>query len=495
MTDSARLAGAAAWNVGGKLFQFAVALVAVAVIARWVGPHAYGVFALSWIAVGLFEIVVSAAPSDGLVQRGTLRPGHGDATFRATLAIALAACLGLWAAADVLGALLGGGDELASILPARSLTLPLAAIACVPTALMMRAGRFRELAGAGAASGLVSAAVGIAGAIGGLGIWSLVAMELARQATNTALVLRAARWRPGFGACRAEAAELLGFNLRTVAAWGIGYVDGQLPRLLIGHLLGPQALGYYALAHRLYDQASAALMVPAYQAVMAGIARAQADPATVARLLRSATRAAGLVACPLFLGLAAVAPLLVPAFFGAQWVEAVPVVQVLMLLGVRASTSMVQMAVVRGMGRSDLHLAMSAAGLAMTVVLCALAAPFGLLGIAAAMVVRAWATWPIYARFVGALTGLGWRAQAACASGPFLAGLAMAAGTAAAVTAMQAAAVPPLEALAAAVACGAVLYVAALGVFARDAVAFGLAALRSVVRRDRAALARLLGGS
>ena len=64
MTDSRRLAGAAAWNVGGKLFQFAVALVAVAVIARWVGPHAYGVFALSWIAVGLFEIVVSAAPKD-----------------------------------------------------------------------------------------------------------------------------------------------------------------------------------------------------------------------------------------------------------------------------------------------------------------------------------------------------------------------------------------------------------------------------------------------
>jgi O-antigen/teichoic acid export membrane protein len=236
-------------------------------------------------------------------------------------------------------------------------------------------------------------------------------------------------------------------------------------------------------------------MVPAYQAVMAGIARAQADPAAVARLLRSATRAAGLVACPLFLGLAAVAPLLVPAFFGAQWVEAVPVVQVLMLLGVRASTSMVQMAVVRGMGRSDLHLAVSAAGVAMTVVLCALAAPLGLLGIAAAMVVRAWATWPIYARFVGTLTGLGWRAQAACSSGPLLAGLAMAAGTAAAISAMQAAAVPPLQALAVAVACGAVLYAAALAVFARDAVAFGLAALRSVVRRDRAALSRLLGGA
>jgi hypothetical protein len=36
---------------------------------------------------------------------------------------------------------------------------------------------------------------------------------------------------------------------------------------------------------------------------------------------------------------------------------------------------------------------------------------------------------------------------------------------------------------------------AALGIFARDAVAVGLAALRSVVRRDRAAPARLLGGA
>jgi O-antigen/teichoic acid export membrane protein len=495
VTEAGRLAGAAAWNVAGKLFQFAIALVAVAVIARWVGPHAYGVFALSWIAVGFVEIVVSAAPSDALVQRGTLRPGHGDVTFWVAIAIAVAACAGLWAGADVLAAALGGGAELAEILPARSLTLPLAAIACVPTALLMRGDRFKAIAGAGAAGGLASAAVGIGAALAGLGIWSLVAMELARQATTTALVVRAARWRPGFSASREDASDLAGFNLRTVAAWGVGYVDGQLPRLLIGHVLGPQALGYYALAYRLYDQASSALMVPAYQAVMAGVARTQSDRAAVARLVRSVLHAAGLVAAPLFLGLAAVAPLLVPLCFGEQWVDAVPVVQVLMLLGVRASTSMVQMAVVRAMGRPDWHLAVSVAGLAMTVVLCAAAAPFGLLAISAAMVVRAWLTWPIYARFVGLLTGLDWRTQAAGASGPFAAGLAMAAATATLVAWMQSAAVPAVPALAAAVACGAVLYVAALGVFARDAFTLAIAAIRSMLRRDRAALARLLGAA
>ncbi|RPH65680.1 MAG: hypothetical protein EHM83_05820 [Burkholderiales bacterium] len=493
MVTAGRLAGGAAWSVAGKLFQLAVGLAALTLIARWVGPEAYGVFALSWVVVGLADLVVSAAPSDTLVQRRELRDGHCNATFAGALATAFAAWALIAAGADTVAGWLGGGAVLAAILPLRAATLPLSAAAAVPTALLMREQRFKAIAGAGAAAGVLSSLVGIGAALAGAGIWSLVAMELVRQLATTVLVLRLARWRPGLRARRADAADLLAFNASTWGALGLNYADGQLPRILIASSLGTEALGLYALAHRLFDQVGAVLMVPAYQVLMPGVSRVQADRDAARRLAVSMMRAAAVVASPLFLGLAAVAGLLVPLVFGEAWAGAVPVVQLLMLLGIRSSMSMVQMAVVRGMGRPHWHLAGAALGLALTVALTTAALDYGLLAVTAAMVVRSFLMWVPYAWFVRRLTGLTAAQQAGATAGPTLAALAMAAITSAFV-AWVGQSLPAAAALAAAVVVGATTYVAALPLFAPSAAAFVMSALGTLARRDLKALRALFAG-
>ena len=226
---------------------------------------------------------------------------------------------------------------------------------------------------------------------------------------------------------------------------------------------------------------------------MAGVARRQGEREAVARLAASALRATALAACPVFLGLAAVAPILVPWVFGEEWAPAVPVVQLLMLLGLRTSAATVQVAVIRATGRADLHLRATVIGLAITAALCAAAAPFGLLAIAGAVVAKAFLVWPLYAAQVRATTGLALGRQAAVAAGPLAAGIAMWAGTAAAVAALAGTA--PAAGLALAVGGGALLYAAGLAVFAPDALRLCAGAARSLLGRDRRALDALIGGA
>lgn len=478
-----RLAGAAAWNVSGKLFQFLAGLVALAVIARWVGPHAYGVFALTWVVVGLAEIFVSAAPTDTLVQRRELQPGHCNASFHGALALALLAWASIAAGADLVSGWLGGAHELAAILPLRAAILPLAAMASVPVALLMRENRFREIAAIESAGGVMGSAAGIAMAIAGAGIWSLVAMELVRQGTVTALAFAASGWTPGMRTTRAHARDLLAFNAYSWAAWGLSYADGQWPRVAIGVVLGPQALGFYALGQRLASQLGHVLMVPAYQVAMSGVARLQDDRDAVRRLVDSLLRAVAVIASPVFLGLAAVASLLVPLVFGAQWAGAVPVVQVLMWLGIRSSMSMVQMAVIRGMGRPGWQVASSALAFVATVLLVGFAVGHGLLAVCVAVVARAFLMWPLSAWFVRRLTGLSASRQAEAAAGPLFAALAMAAGTLGFV-AWVAPALPDPVALASAVVFGALVYFAALPLFAPAAGRFVRSAMVRIARRD-----------
>src|SRR5690606_33956109 len=102
-------------------------------------------------------------------------------------------------------------------------------------------------------------------------------------------------------------------------SWGLGYLNGQLPRLVLVSTLGAHAVGVFALAQRLYDQITNILMIPAYQVVQAGVARSQDNLARAGQLTEGTLRITGLLASPLFLGLAAIAPVLVPAVFGHAW--------------------------------------------------------------------------------------------------------------------------------------------------------------------------------
>lgn len=489
----ARLAGSAAWSVAGKLFQFLVGLVALALIARWVGPEAYGVFTLSWVLVGLVRIVVADAPTDTLVQRDGLRPGHCNASLLASLAIALLAWALISATADPVSSWLGGGAMLAAILPARAACLPLAAIASIPTALLMREQRFKALAGAEAIAGTCSSVTGIAAAAAGAGLWSLVIMELVREAVLLVLVLYLARWRPGIQARLADARELLGFNVATWGAWGLDYIDGQLPRVLIATALGAEALGFYALAERLFGQVSSILMVPAYQVLMPGMARVQNDLAAARRLAESILRGAAVAASPVFLGLAAIASPLVALVFGAEWLEAVPVVQILMLLGLWSSLEMVQIAVVRGLGRPGWHVAAAALQLALTTSLVLYALAYGLLAVVAALVIASLLMLLPYARMVQKLTGLGILRQASAITGPALAAAVMAAGTAGFVE-LAGEHLAGIVVLAAALPLGAMLYLASLRLFAPAAARFVLVALGALARGDIHGVRTLLAG-
>ncbi|MEZ5726713.1 MAG: oligosaccharide flippase family protein [Burkholderiaceae bacterium] len=196
MTALTHLAHGAAWSVGGKLVRIATTMVALVLVARLVGPHAYGVFALSWVVVGLLESIVTTAAVDTLVQRQALRAGHCNATFATSLALGASGWLGITVGAGVIAGWLDGGALLEWILPARAATLPISALAVVPQALLTRESRFGRLAGVESGASLAASFAGIGLALLGAGIWSLVAMELIRTIMVAGLAIAASGWRP-----------------------------------------------------------------------------------------------------------------------------------------------------------------------------------------------------------------------------------------------------------------------------------------------------------
>ena len=260
------------WQAGSSWLQVAVNLLGVAIIARWVGPESYGVMGAALLLTGLIRMLSEGALIECVLQRAELESGHIDASFWTSLGVAGLGAVVLLSLAQPLSAL-AGAPAAAQVLQVLALLMPLSAACALPLMLIDRALLFRDKAQIGALSTLLSNAVGIVAALSGLGVWSLVCMEVARVMVPHVMAWRLVSWRPGLSCTVNHFRQLRAFNQQVVATYLIGHLDSLLPRALIANLLGPVALGYFLLATRVFDELTRLVTGPFSGVTKAIIAR------------------------------------------------------------------------------------------------------------------------------------------------------------------------------------------------------------------------------
>ena len=106
---------------------------------------------------------------------------------------------------------------------------------------------------------------------------------------------------------------------------------------VVGRSLGSAALGGYSVANRLVTMIGEMLISSIQIVAVPAMSLVQGDKQRLAKGLEEGTVLSAAIACPAFVGLMMLAPELVPLLFGAHWVIAVPVVQVLCIAGILRS--------------------------------------------------------------------------------------------------------------------------------------------------------------
>jgi O-antigen/teichoic acid export membrane protein len=480
----------ALWTTGRNLLQIVLGLVTLTLVARELGPATYGLFGVAMLVYGIAEMVCGGAFTDSIIQRKEIDPGHLDATFWLTMALATAVAVVMVTGSTALAAL-GGHTDAAAIVAALGVVLPLAVASRVPMALLARELRFKAAAQIGAAATIASCALGITLVLRGSGIWTLVAMEALRVLVTLVGAYLAVAWRPAWRGRWRHLRDLWRFNAGVLLTYSFGYADLHLPRLLVSHLLGPQALGIFMLAIRVYGELSRLLTEPLHGVAMSTCARLQDAAAELRRTVLGLYAASRLVVFPVYLGMAALAPWWLPWLFGPRWLAAVPAVQLLLLGGVRSATGAYNPAILLGTGHVRALALLFAAGCAVSLVAFPLLAPYGVTFAAAAMLLRQFGTWPLALHHVGRATGLSRADQLSGTVAP-LAAAALAAATAWLVTSTLQATITPIPAALVAVVAGALVYLGMLWLLAPKTVRQIGALAIACARRDRSQIASLL---
>jgi teichuronic acid exporter len=247
------------WIGAARLFAQLVTWGLTIVTVRLLEPRDYGIVATS----GLFTILAMQLMDGGLstvlVSRRDLSTHMHGAAATAVLLLSLVLA-GVIDASAPLGARLFSNGALVNVLRVASLYLPLSALAVVPTVLLSKALRFRELALAQAGSSVLQGLATLAMAWWGASYWALIVGTLFGGAIRAAWLWLSLSERPIPNLDLRALRPLWSSGSQLVAQRLLYFVAQDFDTFMLGRLGGAAVLGPYSLAktlaHSALDQLS-----------------------------------------------------------------------------------------------------------------------------------------------------------------------------------------------------------------------------------------------
>lgn len=382
------------WSIIQKWGRATISTVSFMALARLLSPEAFGLVALASVFTAFIEIFLDQGFSAAIVQRSDLEREHLDTAFWVTILVGFLLTVGAIAASGLVAALFSE-PRLAPVLRWLSLGFVLSALSSTQTAILQRQLAFKSLAARSLAATTVGGVAGISMAFAGFGVWSLVVQNLANGLAGAIVLWRASDWRPGFSLSRKHYKELFSFGVSVVGNNTLNVLVRRSDDFLIGYFLGPTLLGYYTIGYRLLLVIIRLVTGITNAVAFPTFSRLQQDPKRMLRAFYNVTQYTSLLAFPVFIGLAVLAPELVPALFGEKWAPSIPVMQVLALIGILQSVLFFNGSVMRASGKPSWEFSVMLLNAVCSVIGFLLAVRWGIVAVAASFVIVGYSVAPI----------------------------------------------------------------------------------------------------
>jgi len=270
-------------------------------------------------------------------------------------------------------------------------------LSVVPEALARRNFAYRGLVARDLVTNVVSSAITVVMALRGFGVYSIVLPNLLIEPVRLLLLLRLTRFNPGWQLRVAQWRSIYNFTKHLIGTEVIFLVLNDSDTLLIGAVLGPEAVGLYSLAWLLASLVGRNVVSVVTDVATPTMAEAHRRGDLTAVYTKS-LQILGTLTLPPQLLLAACAPIVIAVLYGPGYEGAVPVLIVLAIfMAVRGVTSMTG-PVFSVLGTPRTGFLLSLATMPPYLAGIVLGAHFGVVGVALAVA---------GVRIVGGLWGLG----------------------------------------------------------------------------------------
>lgn len=320
-----------AWTFLARIVNQAAQYAISVVVARVLMPDDFGLVAMVGAVTGVATIFLDLGIGAAIVQRRDLTDEQKRAAFFATGALGIVLCLATITAAPLIASFYGR-PELLGLSRAMALTFVFNAIGVVPRSLLQRELRLRRAAVHDIIAGACGSLINLVLALRGAQFWSLVAASLCSGIISSTLAwVATGRLRPSVQLSRIK--PLMAVSVNLLAFNFINYWARAADSLIIGKMLGERELGIYVRAYSLMMLAVSQIAATVSSGMIPALAHAQGDEPRLRRMYLRAVGMTAFVAFPFMVGLSATAEAFMKTIYGAKWLDAIPILRLLALVG------------------------------------------------------------------------------------------------------------------------------------------------------------------
>lgn len=312
-----RATRALGWSVASTAVSKLSTLAIGIVLARVLGPHAFGTFAVATVAL----LAVLSFNELGVSLAIVRWPGDPDEIAPTVTTISVLSsviiCVGCYLGAPAFTAAMG--DPAATpVVRLLGCSVVVSGLAAAPVAMLQRNFRQDRKMIADQIASWTSALVSIGCALAGMGAMSLAVGQLTGSAVGASLFIWFARsLRFGFNPVKARA--LLRFGLPLAGSSIIVFAVTNVDKVVVGAVLGPVPLGFYVLAVNLSNWPATVFSLPVRSVAPALLARLQGNPPVMRATFLSTAGLLAAVTLPACVVLSAAAQPLITLVYGSVW--------------------------------------------------------------------------------------------------------------------------------------------------------------------------------
>lgn len=316
-----RVSAGVVFMISGRLVIRCFSVVSTLVLARLLMPEDFGLVALASSIFLIVDLLSSTNFTLVLVRRATVDRDFYDTAWtmnliRYGLLAAIVAATAGWQA-DLLG-----DARLGPVLMLIAFNVALDGFASIGLARLQREFRFDLLFRHQVASRLIAFVATIAIAVVWRSYWALILGNVFAKVVSLPYGYWLAPHRPRL--CFAHWRELLSFSKWSMALNACMIADGQGPNLVLGRMIGVEAVGTYNIAYQVAAMPVTEIAAPIRGPIYAGYARNVHDTALLSREFLDGFALLFTILVPLSVGIALVAPEIEMIALGPRWAGVAP---------------------------------------------------------------------------------------------------------------------------------------------------------------------------
>lgn len=309
------------WSAADAFLGQGVSFIVGLVLARILSPAEYGLIGIVTIFTVILTGIVDSGFSNALIRKQNVSDVDYNTMFLTNLCISVVLYVLLYFFSPHI-AIFFERPILVELTRVMGFILIIQALSQVQNTILTKKIDFKTKTKASVISSVISGVIGIAMAITGFGVWSLVGQQLSRQLLYTICLWLYIHWWPKLRFDTESFKYMWGFGWKLMLSGLLNNIWNQLYQVVVGKFYSPATLGQYSRSKEYSSIFSLNLTSIVQRVTYPVLSEVQDEEERLLSAYRRVIRTTMFITAILMIFLGAISEPLLYCLIGPQWHEA-----------------------------------------------------------------------------------------------------------------------------------------------------------------------------